>query len=527
MPLTNFPNGASSFGIPLVGSGPVIPSGNVWFVSSVTGGTGSGRGTSKQTPFSTLAEAITNCSANKGDVIFCLAGHAETYASAGALTISTAGISIYGLGEGNNRPTFTFGTSAAASIVVTGANTLISNVIGVTAVDALTGPFDIQAAQCILNIEWQDPSAILEAQRAVLGNASADNLSVTLRYIGSATSGSNVNAVRLVGTNGGRIAVDYYGACTTAVVQFSTTASTDVVVTGTFNVVGTTDYSKSVVDTITGSKWLVYGWDAAADTAFAGGNAVAVATAPSITAVTDALYGATGIVSWPTAAAYANNISIAEVLGYVQDGVRRGSGTTMAANKSIADALGSDGTTVTDGAVSVLGAIGVNNANNAFASTSVVSNADGSVLERLEYIQGVQNNQYATLTKADVTAGTGWTTGNSPVTIFTVTGTVLMRCFGVVTTGLTSTGTNGTLSLGVSGNTAVLIPLTVADGTNFATGDVWTATTTKKATALVSTGNWILVNSNVTLTVATNSMTAGGMTVYAQWVPVSSGATVV
>lgn len=52
----------------------------------------------------------------------------------------------------------------------------------------------------------------------------------------------------------------------------------------------------------------------------------------------------------------------------------------------VEDALGTDGVTVTDGAVTVLGAIGANNANNAYASNLVVANRDGSVLERLEYL---------------------------------------------------------------------------------------------------------------------------------------------
>ena len=44
-----------------------------------------------------------------------------------------------------------------------------------------------------------------------------------------------------------------------------------------------------------------------------------------------------GVATWPTAAAYANNVSVAEVLGYIQDGVRRGTGTTLPANTSLAD----------------------------------------------------------------------------------------------------------------------------------------------------------------------------------------------
>ena len=56
------------------------------------------------------------------------------------------------------------------------------------------------------------------------------------------------------------------------------------------------------------------------------------------------------------------------------------------ANSIVVTALGTNGSTVTDSATTVLGAIGANNADNAFASNSVVANADGSVLERQEYI---------------------------------------------------------------------------------------------------------------------------------------------
>jgi hypothetical protein len=61
-----------------------------------------------------------------------------------------------------------------------------------------------------------------------------------------------------------------------------------------------------------------------------------------------------------------------------------GSGLEIDGTANLVDALGTDAVTVTDSATSVLGAIGANNNNNAFASTSVVANHDGSVLERLE-----------------------------------------------------------------------------------------------------------------------------------------------
>jgi hypothetical protein len=79
--------------------------------------------------------------------------------------------------------------------------------------------------------------------------------------------------------------------------------------------------------------------------------------------------------------------TIIALLRQIAEAVNKGAGTPVAAGKSLVDALGTDGTTVTDGTVSVLGAIGVNNADNAFVSSAIVANVDGSVLERLEHIK--------------------------------------------------------------------------------------------------------------------------------------------
>lgn len=134
----------------------------------------------------------------------------------------------------------------------------------------------------------------------------------------------------------------------------------------------------------------------------------------------------------------------------------------------------------------------------------------------------------APYTKANLTAATAWTTGNSPQTLFTVTGNVLMQVYAVVTTGITSTGATGTLSVGVTGNTACLLPLTTMDGSNFPTGAVWTdSSPTLKAESLGDAYASVLVaNTNVIVTIATNSVTAGGIIVYCRWVPISAGATV-
>lgn len=388
MVTTNFPNGVTSFGVPQLGNGDIpTGSGTYFFVDSNAGN--DGYDGSFETPFATIDYAIGQCTADKGDVIVVKAGHAETLAAAAAITADVAGISIIGLGNGADRPTLTFGTLVTASLRVTASSVKIKNIVGLAALDALTSPFDIRGANCELDIEWQDGSDLIEATYVVVTTAAADNLKLTYRHRGYTTGSGNTAPVFLVGCNDGRVHLDCYGQATTAWVQLQTTASTNIEVDGYVYNTGITDGTKNVVASVGSCTWFANLYDGAAGSVYTGGSATSGTLSKfDVSAVTDALYGVNGITSWPTAATYGNAVSIAEVLAYVQDAVRNGSGAALATNKSLVDALGTTGAAVVDSAVSVLGAIGANNNNNAFASNTVVANADGSVLERLEYVQG-------------------------------------------------------------------------------------------------------------------------------------------
>jgi hypothetical protein len=85
----------------------------------------------------------------------------------------------------------------------------------------------------------------------------------------------------------------------------------------------------------------------------------------------------------------------------------------MAANKSVADALGTDGNALTDSAVNIAGMIGTNTASGAFSSSSVLSNRTGNVMGRLQDI--IDQADKCVWTTAAVPSG-------SAVTIFTVAG---------------------------------------------------------------------------------------------------------
>ncbi len=84
-----------------------MTTGNIFFVDSgATGASdGSGYGRNPDAPFATVDYAIGMCTASNGDYIFVMPGHAETVTA--AIAVDVAGISIIGLGNGDNRPTFT------------------------------------------------------------------------------------------------------------------------------------------------------------------------------------------------------------------------------------------------------------------------------------------------------------------------------------------------------------------------------------------------------------------------------------
>lgn len=269
MTFTNFPNGLTSLGIPLVGSGALpVTAGNYWFVNSATGNSG-GPGTF-DAPYATLSQAIAVAAAN--DIIGIQAGHTETITAAGGVTVNVAGLQIIGFGTGEARPKFTFGTATTASFLITSASVSVTNIIGIAGIDQLTQPFDVRAAGVTLGIEWRDNATNVEAVRAILGSAAADKININLTYLGQTGGSHCVNAIRLVGTDVGILNINLYGKASTAWVEFATTACTDIEVYGYMYNSGTTNGSKNVVDTVTGSTWFASFFDGPAGQSTSGGS---------------------------------------------------------------------------------------------------------------------------------------------------------------------------------------------------------------------------------------------------------------
>lgn len=111
--------------------------GEIFFVSSVTGTNGAGYGKTPDAPVATIDYAIGLCTANKFDRIYVLSDHAETITTASGIDLDVAGVSVIGLGQGTNRPTVTIGTNTTASVDFSAANCRLSNIRFVNNIDSL------------------------------------------------------------------------------------------------------------------------------------------------------------------------------------------------------------------------------------------------------------------------------------------------------------------------------------------------------------------------------------------------------
>ena len=110
---------------------------------------------------------------------------------------------------------------------------------------------------------------------------------------------------------------------------------------------------------------------------------------------------------------------------------------------------------------------------------------------------------------------------SDPYTIFTVSGgRVLARVFGICETSME--GASGTMEVGIAGATASIIPQIVA--TTLLAGEIWSdATPTLKVEAPPAA---LIIPGNIILTVATANLTAGVITMYCMWEPLTPGARV-
>lgn len=172
--------------------------GNVRFVYS--GGSSAGPGWAPGSAYATMIQAQTAATANNGDAVYVLPGHAEDVAAAAAMTFSKAGVRWVGLGIGRNRPTLTWKTSTAAQVLVTGANVSFENfVFDFTGIDAVVAGILVSSADVAFrNCEFITNSATAGAVLGILTAATAARLVVeNCRFIGPATNSGTTTTAQI------------------------------------------------------------------------------------------------------------------------------------------------------------------------------------------------------------------------------------------------------------------------------------------------------------------------------------------
>jgi hypothetical protein len=250
MATSNFPNGFAT-GLILRNSPAAQPeSGKVFWVSNATtlqpgqkGGSDGNKGTI-DAPFSTLAYAISQCVANRGDYIYIKPGHAESVASATALPFNKAGVTIIGLGSGTNRPTFTFTTANTATIPVSADNITVRGILFVGNFLSIASTFTLTTAAdfWIDGCEFRDTSAVLGFLSIVTTTVSVN--SDGLRYTNNkrksdATTSSGPDIV--IANTMSRLTVNYNKSIhtvaannTAALIEHGALVMTDAEVIGNF-----------------------------------------------------------------------------------------------------------------------------------------------------------------------------------------------------------------------------------------------------------------------------------------------------
>lgn len=246
----------------------------VFFVNSNTGSDAAGYGNSPGVPVASIDYAISLATANKNTVIYVMPGHAET----DDVTIDIAGIHIIGLGKGSDRPSMTY-SAVDTTWTISAANVTIENILFVTAIDSVVTFGTISGADFkMINCEWRDTTDIeVITDWTVTGDRPQF---INCLKNGYTSGDANVRCISLNGVDGAYIKnCRFITKVTTAVIGFVTAACSNIIIEDCkFLVDSTTDYSKNVVDTITGSTWIVtQGYDIGAGAKFSGGSGGALA----------------------------------------------------------------------------------------------------------------------------------------------------------------------------------------------------------------------------------------------------------
>lgn len=293
-------------------------------------------------PFATIDKAINSSKAGNGDRIYVRPGHTESITAATTLVPDINGVQIVGLGHGEDRPILTYTTAAAAALAITADNFAMANIIHKCNIASQNHMLDLTGAAGLFVA-----CSFREGTQTGLSFVTADGTDADIdrtRFVGcdfyAPTAGNYDNAIQLAK-------------------DFTNVQLIDCYAYGDFDV--------ACVDVPAGGN-------AQVNLQIRGGEYTNLLTTVGSIVINGT--GSSGTISdvllkGDTEANALDNGSLAV------NNVRWASITT--------DQVSS--TPIFPEADSASNILGANDSNNLFDSSSVVANADGSIIERQEYIQ--------------------------------------------------------------------------------------------------------------------------------------------
>lgn len=129
MTLTNFPNGVSSFGVPVIGGIGGIPLTGTWYFCDAVRGSDGNEGTSPDQAFNTLTQAYTKCVSGRNDVVVIIGDGSTTATQRLSETLTWAKDATHLIGE--TAPSMV--AQRARISTATGATANVNPLVNVTA----------------------------------------------------------------------------------------------------------------------------------------------------------------------------------------------------------------------------------------------------------------------------------------------------------------------------------------------------------------------------------------------------------
>lgn len=176
-----------------------------FYVNSTAGSDGAGVGTRPEAPFDSIAFALTQCVAGRGDVLHVSPDHVESITAAAGIAMSKAGVTIIGYGFGSWRPTLTW-TVVGATFAISAANCSVINVRCTSSVDEMVKMFHVTAANCrLIAVDVFETTSCQIIQFLLTTTAATNILIAHCRHIQRTAAAATQIWIQLVAVTGARI----------------------------------------------------------------------------------------------------------------------------------------------------------------------------------------------------------------------------------------------------------------------------------------------------------------------------------